>query len=258
MRRDDAAVLSISAALGTIVVAAIALSVFVIDRLPPPGKAKPEDSNSSLLVLTWAPTFCKFDQANPGCESGHIDKMGQTMMLHGLWPQPASEQFCGVPESVVRRVEDSDGGGLAAPDLPQGAQSQLQSMMSDSATAVPYEWYRHGTCSGVSPAEYFSHAVTLAEQAVKVLDPVFERASGGRLSLGAVRGRLNAEFGSGAGKRARLICVEVDREGIIAYQVQLSLPPVLNLEPAESPLSLGDALVKGPPLSTKCRAGHVP
>ncbi len=136
-------------------------------------------------------------------------------------------------------------------------QSQLQSITSD-VTVAPHEWYRHGTCSGISPAEYFGHAVTLTEQAVKVLDPVFERAAGRRLSLGAVRGRLNAEFGSAAGERAKLICAQVDREGIIAYQVHLSLPPVLDLGPAESPLSLGDVLVKGPPLSTKCRAGHVP
>jgi ribonuclease T2 len=133
----------------------------------------------------------------------------------------------------------------------------LQSITSD-VTVAPHEWYRHGTCSGISPAEYFGHAVTLTEQAVKVLDPVFERAAGRRLSLGAVRGRLNAEFGSAAGERAKLICAQVDREGIIAYQVHLSLPPVLDLGPAESPLSFGDVLVKGPPLSTKCRAGHVP
>ncbi len=257
MRRDDAAVFSISAVLAALVVTGVVLSLFVIDRSPPPGKAAPEDSISSLLVLTWAPSLCKVASANPGCTSGHVEKMGQTMMLHGLWPQPASEQFCGVPESVLQRSEDSEGGGLAALELPQGVQSQLQSMMSDAASKAPHEWYRHGTCSGVSPAEYFGHAVTLTEQAVKILNPVFERAAGRRVSLGAVRGRLNAEFGKPAGKRASLICKEVDR-GIVAYEVHLSLPPIPDLGPGESPLSLGDLLAKGPVLSAKCRAGHVP
>ncbi len=121
-----------------------------------------------------------------------------------------------------------------------------------------HEWSRHGTCSGVSPAVYFSHAVTLTEQAAKVLNPVFERAAGRRLSRGEVRKRLKAEFGNEAGKRVNLICKQADRAGIIAYEVHLSLPPVADLGPAESPLSLRDLLVKGPLLNTKCRAGHVP
>lgn len=152
----------------------------------------------------------------------------------------------------------AEGGGLPALDLPQGVRSQLQSMTSDAATIVPHEWSRHGTCSGVSPAVYFSHAVTLTEQAAKVLNPVFERAAGRRLSLGEVRKRLKAEFGNEAGKRVNLICKQADRAGIIAYEVHLSLPPVADLGPAESPLSLRDLLVKGPLLNTKCRSGHVP
>jgi len=123
---------------------------------------------------------------------------------------------------------------------------------------VPYEWYRHGTCSDIAPGEYFSHAVPLTEQAIKVLDPVFERAQGRRLSLGAVRDRLNAEFGNATGNRVSLVCVAADGEGAIIYQVRLSLPPVSDFGPADSQPSLGGLLVKGPPLSTKCRAGHVP
>ena len=65
-------------------------------------------------------------------------------------------------------------------DLPADVQTNLQSMMSDAAAMAPHEWYAHGTCSGLAPAAYFRDAITLADQAGKILDPLFEKAGGGK------------------------------------------------------------------------------
>lgn len=262
MKRGDAAVFSISAALGVIVVAAVAISVLVIDRRPDPTANEPANSTSSLLVLTWAPSLCKVDSSNLGCRNGHVGKMGQTMMLHGLWPQPATEQFCDVPKTLAERARNPGSTDLPALNLPPDLQTDLQAMLSDSAIMTPHEWYRHGTCSGVAPEVYFRHAVTLAEQAGKILDPVFQQASAagqdGRLSLDAVRDRFESEFGNGAGGRVSLTCSEVHGREILVYEVHLSLPPVADLGAVQEPLSLGDLLVKAPELSAGCRLGRVP
>ena len=95
--------------------------------------------------------------------------------------------------------------------------------MSDVAIMAPHEWNAHGSCSGLAPPEYFGIAAALAEQASAALDPVFQNG-GGRVSLDAVRARMDAEFGPGAGKRATLTCRKVDGAGMVAYEVQLSLP----------------------------------
>lgn len=104
---------------------------------------------------------------------------------------------------------------------------------------------------------YFSNAVTLTDQVRKILDSVFEKAKGGRLSLSTVRDRFDAESGEGAGKRVGFVCRDVDGEGTVIYEVHLSLPPVAGLRTAENTLSLGDLLVKGPTISAGCRQGRV-
>lgn len=250
MRRGDAAVLSISAALGVVVVAAVVFSVFVEDRPREHASNVAANSTSSLLVVTWGPSLCTVDRSNAGCRSGHVGKLGPTLILHGLWPQPSTEQFCGLPKG-------QRDGSLPSLNLPQTVQTDLQSRMSDVAIMAPHEWNAHGTCSGLAPPEYFSIAAALAEQASAALDPVFQDG-GGRVSLDAVRARMDAEFGPGAGKRATLTCRKVDGAGMVAYEVQLSLPPVVDLKSAPTPVSLKDVITKGPALSAGCRRGAVP
>ncbi len=258
LRRGDKAVLSISAGLAAIVVAAVAFGLLVVDRSPPPSK-QPGNSSSSLLVMTWGPSLCRVERNNSGCRSGHVEKLGRTLILHGLWPQPPTEQFCDVPTADEGRardhLRDTD---IASLDLPQDVQSKLQSMMSDIKAMVPHEWYAHGSCSGVTPAVYFSDAVTLADQLGRMLDPVFEKAQGRQLSLGTIRERIAAELGDGAGERVSLTCRDVDKKEIVVYEVQLSLPPVAELGATQSTLSLQDLLFKGPTISAQCRRGRVP
>ncbi len=250
MRRGDAAVLSISAVLGAVVVAAVVFSVFVEDRPREPASNVAANSTSSLLVVTWGPSLCTVDRSNAGCRSGHVGKLGPTLILHGLWPQPSTEQFCGLPNGQRE-------GSPPSLNLPLAVQTDLQSVMSDVAIMAPHEWNAHGTCSGLAPPEYFSIAATLAEQASAALDPVFQNG-GGRVSLDAVRDRMDAEFGPGAGKRATLTCRNVEGAGMVAYEVQLSLPPVVDLKSAQAPVSLKDVITKGPTLSAGCRRGAVP
>ena len=252
MRRGDVAVLSISAALGAVVVAAIAVSVLVVDRPHKEPDTVAANSTSSLLVVTWGPSLCQVEKSNPGCRSGHVGALGPTLILHGLWPQPSDEQFCGLPKSQQRDVT------LPSLNLPQDVQSNLQSQMSDVDVMAPHEWKAHGSCSGVDPGAYFGIASTLAEQASTVLTPVFRDAKGGYVSLDAIRRTVDTAFGPGAGKRVSLSCRQAGSQGMVAYELQLSLPPVVDLRSGQTTVALGDVITKGPTLFGGCRRGGVP
>ncbi|CAM4443080.1 Ribonuclease I [Mycobacterium basiliense] len=256
LRRGDAAVFSVSAGLTVIVAAAVAFSVLVLDRSGGSRANQPGTSSSSLLVVTWGPSLCQVAPSNAGCKDGHVDTLGRKLLLHGLWPQPATEQFCGMPRAVAHRARDLK--DMRSLNLPADVQTKLQSMMSDVAVLAPHEWYAHGTCSGVTPAVYFRDAATLAEQAGKILNPVFETVGDRRLSLRTVRDRFDAEFGGGAGDRVGLTCRDVDGEEIVIYEVHLSLPPIVDFGATENTVSLRDLLVKGPTISAGCRRGRVP
>lgn len=104
-----------------------------------------------LLTLSWAPDFCAFGngQKDPReCGSGrHVG-----FVVHGLWPQ--SEQGRG-PERC----------GPARPV----SQSILNATLSyiPTESLIQHEWANHGTCSGLSAADYFA-MLRKARDAVKL------------------------------------------------------------------------------------------
>ncbi len=244
MKRGDKTVLSVSAVLAVAAAAAVAFSLN-LDRRPRPSQA---GSDASLLVLTWAPSLCKVEPSNTGCRSGHVGSLGQAFLLHGLWPQPATEQYCDVPRQTPDRSR-------SPVPLPDDLKANLRSLMSDSARMTTHEWYAHGTCSGVAPSEYFSLATTLAGQATAVLNPLFAGAEDRRVSSRSVREAFDARFGDGAGTRIGMDCRDARGEGPVVYEVRLSLPAVQRLEPNRP---LGEALAAAPAVPPGCGQGRLP
>jgi len=92
-----------------------------------------------LLSLSWSPQYCSNvdDDANdPQCAAGR--NLG--FVVHGLWPENQN----GINPRNCK----------PAPQLDQQvAKSMLDIMPSDKLVA--HEWLNHGTCSGVSSADFF-------------------------------------------------------------------------------------------------------
>ena len=249
MKRDTIGRFFTYAVVAAIVVAAIIAGLMLRGR----SSSRPTNaagvSTSSLLVVTWGPSLCKVASSNVGCRSGHVGRLGPSFVLHGLWPQPSTEQYCDVPKGTPDRDRKPV-------QLPPDLQASLKAMMSDSAVMTTHEWYAHGTCSGVTPPEYFGVAAALADQAAGVLDPMFTKAAGQRLSARSVRETVDAQLGAGAGKRVGLTCRDASGTGSIVYEVRFSLPPVARLR-RDAP-SLAGALALGPTVAPGCGQASVP
>ena len=135
----------------------------------------PGDFSYYMLVLSYAPDFCAEPQGQKDareCGSGrHIG-----FVVHGLWPQG----------------EDSRGPERCGPARPV-AQATVQSMLSYIPTPglIQHEWTNHGTCSGLSAADYFA-AVKKARDGVKVPAELDQPAQQVRLSPTDVEGKLAA------------------------------------------------------------------
>jgi len=89
-----------------------------------------------LLSLSWSPAFCL---GGPGAaECGGPRRFG--FIVHGLWPQYEEgwPQNCNVhqqvPDSVVADISD----------------------LMPARGLVYHEWSAHGTCSGLSPGDFFA------------------------------------------------------------------------------------------------------
>lgn len=88
-----------------------------------------------LLNLSWSPEFCHSHQSAPEC-GRHA-----TFVLHGLWPQNSDGSY---PEKC------NSAPGPANP-------SQYSDIYPDP-NLLEHEWRTHGTCSGLSPDEFFATA----------------------------------------------------------------------------------------------------
>jgi len=103
-----------------------------------------------LLSLSWAPDFCAQGGGNRAPrECGPGRKLG--FIVHGLWPQ-----------AEAGRGPENCGGSPVAESI---VQTMLSYMYAPGL--VQHEWTSHGTCSGLSAAEYFA-AMRKARDSVKV------------------------------------------------------------------------------------------
>ena len=93
-----------------------------------------------LLVLSYAPDFCDQPQGDKDpreCGAGrHVG-----FVVHGLWPQGETSRG---PENC----------GKASPVAKAVIQATLSYIPTESL--IQHEWAAHGTCSGLSAADYFA------------------------------------------------------------------------------------------------------
>ncbi len=103
-----------------------------------PSGIAPGNFDFYVLSLSWSPSFCATrgsGRSSAQCETG----AGLGFVVHGLWPQFES----GFPQ---------DCGGDTNPS--QIAMAAARGVYPDLGLAR-YEWRKHGTCTGRSPADYF-------------------------------------------------------------------------------------------------------
>lgn len=109
---------------------------------------EPGEFDYYVLVLSWSPSYCKLDgrkKRDPQCARNEP----RSFTLHGLWPQYdkgwpldcATETRPWVPRSVIDEMLD----------------------IMPSARLIIHEYRAHGTCSGLTPRQYFGTARDLYE-----------------------------------------------------------------------------------------------
>ncbi|GAB2179424.1 ribonuclease T2 family protein [Dongia sp. agr-C8] len=202
------------------------LAALLLGSLLAGGRASAEDSFT--LALSWQPGFCADRAQKAECKIAPKDKPGFT--LHGLWPdwdtngdgkRNAEDAFCIANAGNRKSMMALDGGNWLK--MPPVKLSQASS--DDLARAMPgivvgldrHEWWKHGTCSGLAPEDYFATAIVLLREV--------ERGGLARL-LGAQAGRIVArkelleafeiDFGRGSARALMLDCAK--SEGASALQ----------------------------------------
>jgi len=97
------------------------------------------DFDFYVLSLSWSPTYCKQKGADANPHQCDVARPFR-FVVHGLWPQYER----GFPESCKSAQQRID----------RRIAIDMEDIMP-SHSLVFHEWRKHGTCSGLTPEDYF-------------------------------------------------------------------------------------------------------
>lgn len=128
------------------------------------------DFDYYTLALSWQPAFCETNSRKPECASQTSSRYDATnFVLHGLWPNQHDDPshdfaYCEQSDSIIER-DRRDWCELPPLSLSDTIADELQVFMPGSASCLQnHEWYKHGTCAGMSDDAYFALSNELVDQ----------------------------------------------------------------------------------------------
>ena len=188
------------------------------------------DFDYYILALSWQPAFCETKQYKSECASQDNGRFDATnFVLHGLWPNQNDDPshsfaYCGQSNDIINTDKASDWCEL--PDLPlsTAVESDLNVFMPGAESCLDHhEWYKHGTCAGMSADAYFALSNGLvASFAQTSFNQYVASQIGSEVSRNDLLNRFEDEFGAGSDDYLSLRCNEVDGTSLLS-EIRLAL-----------------------------------
>ena len=202
-----------------------------------------------VLALSCQPAFCEGNERKRECKSMTGKRFDATHLgIHGLWPQPGTNVYCGVPQALVTADKQGRWQDIPEPKLSLATRDALELLMPGAQSLLDrHEWIKHGTCyrGGDAEAYFFDTARLAAEINGSAVRDFLAANIGRRISTGAIRAKFDEAFGPGAGERVRLACDNDDgRQLIVELTIGLkgdigAGTPVAELMAASNPTDPG-------------------
>jgi ribonuclease T2 len=227
----------------------------------PTGPVEPEpgeESADNLLALSWQPAFCETRPSKVECEdlnAGNLPVTETQLSVHGLWPQPDGNFYCGVPAGLVSLDKASRWAELPEAEVDAETRELLEVAMPGTASFLErHEWIKHGTCHrGAGGAdEYFDDtlqvldAINGSEVAALLADHV-----GAEVETADIRAAFDAAFGTGAGERVQVHCTG-DGGRTLIQELKIGLDGPMGPDAA-----VADLVLAAEPVSPGCPRGVV-
>jgi ribonuclease T2 len=172
-----------------------------------------------ILSLSWQPAFCQNHGTKPECSGETAASVDAThLSLHGLWPQPFRNQYCGLAAALVDNDKHGDWKTLPAVDLDPALRARLAAAMPGTRSLLErHEWLRHGTCYGADQNTYFGDALALSDAVNgSAVQALFAANVGKEITATAIRQAFDEAFGAGAGERVKVSCEGKGDQRVIA------------------------------------------
>ena len=221
------------------------------------------DSNSAgqtqyVLAFSWHPAFCETAPRKPECRKAVQGGQGSRggFSLHGLWPQPGSNTYCGVSADEMETDKRGNWSALDVPRIAEPVWQTLREIMPGTRSSLhKHEWIKHGTCYRDGDIDaYYAHSVRLMDWInVSSLTYLFDANLGRRVTGRDIRDAFERDFGKGTGDRLRIACAR-DRNSGRQMIVEITLGLAGDIAAAPS---LGPLVEASPETDPGCPAGIV-
>jgi ribonuclease T2 len=189
------------------------------------GRPAPATAAAYVLAASWQPAFCETRPQKPECRSQSADRFDAARFsLHGLWPQPRGNAYCGVAARDIELDESGDWHLLPPLALSPQTRADLDEVMPGTQSFLHrHEWIKHGTCYADTPEEYFRESLALmAALNASPLRDLLAGSLGGTVPITAIRDAFDAGFDADVGDRIRLDCVR-DAGRTLLIEIRISL-----------------------------------
>ncbi|MGO4339744.1 ribonuclease T [Labrys sp. KB_33_2] len=225
-----------------------------------PGAAKTGPVTSAggasyVFAISWQAAFCEGLPEKTECRTQTVDRYDAShFTLHGLWPQPRGNAYCGVAQRDVEADKAHRWEDLPAPQLEPATRTALEKAMPGTASFLDrHEWIEHGTCFFEKSADaYFRRSVALiGEINASPVQKLFADNIGKEIDTGEIRSAFDQGFGAGAGERVRFACKRAGNRRII---VEMTIG--LRGEVKDG-AKLTDLIAAASPTDQGCKSGIV-
>jgi ribonuclease T2 len=178
---------------------------------PKPNPRGPKDGKPFyVLALSWEPAFCEKMSGKAECKNATAASYEAShLSLHGLWPQPRRNVFCGVDRATAALDDQHQWEKLPAPQLSAETKAALDKVMPGTQSVLErHEWIKHGTCyPGGNADQYFKDAARLANDVnASAVQSFIAGNIGKTIKTSELRAKFDEAYGKGAGDRVRVSC----------------------------------------------------
>jgi len=127
-------------------------------------KNKNSDNLDSVLVLSWHNSFCENHSNKKECKRDGGEAKNR-LVLHGLWPQPRKNVYCGVDKELIKLDKAKRWNALPEPKLSKETLELMAIYMPGFKSNLHrHEWIKHGTCYSKDANKYFLDALLLTKK----------------------------------------------------------------------------------------------
>lgn len=172
-------------------------------------------AQSWTLALSWNAGSCDENKGSMAC----VADAAKTAPASGTDTGAGTDASPGLKAIALRtdRV-DCDAAALAADALPDGLDRYLSSSSIDS---LQQRWSHYGSCSGYTPAGYFTELAAMARAIGRTnLGQYLAQHAGKRVPLDELKDAQLHDFFFGADKAVQFYCAPGDRLAEVHYTLR--------------------------------------